>query len=44
MYFLAFGILLTGLHASQVTAQTSCETCDLSFVAETLETRRDFLF
>ena len=35
---LAFGILLTGLHASQVTAQTSCETCDLSFVAETLET------
>ena len=35
---LAFGILLTGLHASHVTAQTSCETCDLSFVAETLET------
>ena len=35
---LAFGILLTGLHASQGTAQTSCETCDLSFVAETLET------
>ena len=35
---LASGILLTGFHASQVTAQTSCETCDLSFVAETLET------
>ncbi|MEC7693642.1 MAG: hypothetical protein VX446_04580, partial [Bacteroidota bacterium] len=35
---LAFGILLTCLHASQGTAQTSCETCDLSFVAETLET------
>ena len=34
---LAFGILLTGLHASQVTAQTSCETCDLSFVEDTLE-------
>ena len=34
---LAFGILLTSLHASQGTAQTNCETFDLSFVEDTLE-------
>ena len=36
--FFAFGILLTFLHASHATAQTSCETCSLSFVEDTLET------
>ena len=34
---LALGILLTGLHASQGTAQTNCETFDLSFEEDTLE-------